>query len=109
MGELDPPRAADFEFELLTGADRALTVRMRGELDLNRVDELDAAVAPLIEQGVDQLVLDAAALRFADSSAIALWVKWAAAVARLELHEPSALLRRVIQSMGLAELLYLEP
>lgn len=42
------------------------------------------------------------AVRFADSSAIAQWVRWSMAVGEFELREPSPLARRVIDAMGLA-------
>ena len=40
-------------------------------------------------------------LRFADSSALALWVRWAGSVGSIELRHCSPLLRRVIETMGL--------
>jgi anti-sigma B factor antagonist len=106
MDELEPDAGCEFAFELASGRDGILTVRVSGELDLSRVDELDAAVDPVLVGGVDRLVIDATELRFADSSAIALWVKWASAVPRVELRDPSPLLTRIVQSMGLGELLH---
>ena len=50
-----------------------------------------------------RLVVDVSELRFADSSAIALWVRWAARVPEFELRDPSPLLQRVVTAMGLAE------
>jgi anti-anti-sigma factor len=85
------------------------TVTLRGELDVANVDSLEEAVAPVIERGVKRLVLDVSELRFADSSSIAVWVRWSIAVDRVELREPSALLRKVITSMGLSERLKLAP
>jgi anti-anti-sigma factor len=82
-------------------------VIVRGELDIATVQELDAAVAPIIEGEPARLVVDVSGLRFADSSAIAMWVRWAAIVGEIELRDPSPLLRRVIGSMGLAERLRL--
>jgi anti-anti-sigma factor len=78
------------------------TVTIRGELDVANVDALDAAVAPVIDGGAKRLVVDVRELRFADSSAIALWLRWAAEVDHFELRDPPALLRKVIASMGLA-------
>jgi hypothetical protein len=51
------------------------------------------------------LIVDAGALRFADSTAIALWVSWSHRVPRLEIHKPSPMIRRIIESMGLAQIL----
>jgi anti-anti-sigma factor len=77
-------------------------VTLRGELDIASVDRLDAAVAPVMARRPDRLVIDVSGLRFADSSAIALWVRWASMVDEIELRDPPPLLRRVVASMGLA-------
>lgn len=77
-------------------------VTVRGELDIASVDELDRAVAPIMARRPNRLVVDVSGLRFADSSAIALWVRWASMVGEIELRDPSPLLRRVVASMGLA-------
>jgi anti-sigma B factor antagonist len=98
-------RDADFHIEADDSG--TATVTLRGELDVANVGSLDAAVASVIERGVRRLVLDLYELRFADSSSIALWVRWAAEVDHLELQRPSPLLRKVITSMGLSERLKL--
>jgi anti-anti-sigma factor len=90
-------------FDVATGEDGTPTVTVSGELDIANIQRLDAAVAPIIERKPRLLVIDVAGLRFADSSAIALWVRWAANVEQLELRDPSPLLRRVISSMGLGQ------
>ena len=76
---------------------------------MSNEDELAAAVDPVIADSPARLVLDVSGLRFADSAAIALWVRWANDVGELELRHPSALLRRVIETMGLAERLHPRP
>ncbi|MBV8989485.1 MAG: STAS domain-containing protein [Solirubrobacterales bacterium] len=78
------------------GATAVLTIA--GELDISNIDQLAAAVEPVIEA---RRVVNAGGLRFADSSAIALWVRWAADV-EVELRDPPAILRQVITRMGLA-------
>ena len=50
---------------------------------------------------VEVLVVEVGDVSFADSSAIAMWVRWAGAVPQFELRDPSPLLRRVIRTMGL--------
>jgi anti-anti-sigma factor len=86
-----------------------LTVTLAGELDITNVDPLASAVAPALERNPRRMVVDVGKLRFADSSAIALWVQWASAVPQLELRDVSPLLRRVVESMGLAETLNVTP
>jgi anti-anti-sigma factor len=87
----------------------ALTVTLAGELDITNVDALAAAVAPALDRHPPRLVVDVRELRFADSSAIALWVRWASAVGEIEFRDVSPLLRRVVESMGLAEILHVTP
>ena len=96
-------------FEVATDDNGSALVRLSGELDMATAQELENAVAPIIDGGPDRLIVDARDLGFADSSAIALWVRWANAVPHLEIREPSKLLRAVIHRMGLAERLHLAP
>jgi anti-anti-sigma factor len=96
-------------FELQREGDGAAIVRIAGELDMNNVDELAAAVDPIVSRRPERLVVDISGLRFADSSAIALWVRWANLVRQVEIRDPSPLLRRVITRMGLAQRLRMSP
>jgi anti-anti-sigma factor len=100
---------ASMTFELLPAEGSARIVKLDGELDITTIDDLDEAVKPIIAADPDRLVVDVSGLRFADSSAIALWVKWSTAVRTLEIRDPSPLLRRVIDSMGLAQTLGMKP
>ena len=84
-------------------------VTLGGELDITAVDELAGKVAGLLERHPVRLIVDVAGVRFADSSAIALWVRWATEADEFELRDPSPLLRRVIEAMGLAGKLALAP
>ena len=94
-------------FEVAKPDARTALVTVTGELDLGNVDRLSAAVDQMVTDGLDRLVLEISGLRFADSSAIALWVRWSTKVDQLELRDPSPLLRRVVTTMGLAQRLRL--
>ena len=100
---------ADMSFDVVQGGDRSLKVTVSGELDITNIDALASAVAPAVEREPERLVIEVGDLRFADSSAIALWVKWATAVPDVELRHVSPLLRRVVDSMGLSETLKVSP
>jgi anti-anti-sigma factor len=89
--------------EVLPGEDSTVTVRIGGELDIGNVDQLEAQVAHAMARAPRRLIVDIGALRFADSSAIALWVRWAGRVEQFELSEPSPLVRKVIEAMGLVQ------
>jgi len=95
-------------FDVVEG-DGTVTVTVCGELDITNVEALGSAVAPAIEHEPSRLVLNARELRFADSSAIALWVQWATEVPEIELRDASPLLRRVVETMGLTETLGVKP
>jgi anti-anti-sigma factor len=96
---IDPP------VRFSAGVDDAgtATVTIDGELDLSNVGALEHEVAPVLAARPKRLIVDVSGLRFADSSAIALWVRWAGTVSQFELRDPSPLLRRVITAMGLAQ------
>jgi anti-anti-sigma factor len=87
-------------FEIV-GGHEPVTVAISGELDISNVERLEVAMAPILDQRPRRLIVDVRGLRFADSSAIALWVQWASAVGEIELRGASPLLHRVIASMGL--------
>jgi anti-anti-sigma factor len=102
-------RTAEMNFDVVDVDDRTVKVTLSGELDITNVEKLAAAVAPALERGPDCLIVDVGDLRFADSSAIALWVQWATAVPDIELLDVPPLLRRVVQSMGLSGTLKVAP
>jgi anti-anti-sigma factor len=104
MAGLDANSTADASFDLDSDGD-GLTVRISGELDITNVDALESAVGAALERHPRRLIIELSGLRFADSSAIALWVRWSTTVHEIELREVSPILRRVIDSMGLADTL----
>jgi anti-sigma B factor antagonist len=109
MAGLDANNAAELDFDLAQADGDGLRVRISGELDITNVDALESAVGSALERHPGRLILDLSGLRFADSSAIALWVRWSTAVHEIELRDVSPILRRVIDAMGLAETLNVKP
>ncbi len=111
MAGLDANSTAEMKFDLAEadGDGGGLTVTISGELDITNVDALEAAVGSALEHHPGRLVIELSGLRFADSSAIALWVRWSTAVHEIELRDVSPILRRVIGSMGLAGTLNVRP
>jgi anti-sigma B factor antagonist len=90
-------------FEIVADGSGPATVTVTGELDIANIERLEQAVAAALDKRPSRLVVDVGGLRFADSSAIALWVRWSLTAPAFELHGASPLLRRVIIAMGLAE------
>ena len=100
---------ADMKFDVVEGDDRTVTVTVSGELDITNIDTLAAAVTPALGREPERLIIEVSDLRFADSSAIALWVRWATTVPHIELRDAPPLLRRVVDSMGLSDTLKVAP
>jgi anti-anti-sigma factor len=109
MAGLGVGSTSDMTFDVLEGEAGSVTVTVRGELDITNVERLASAVAPVLERKPARLVVDVGEVAFADSSAIAVWVQWATSGPETELRNAPALLRRVIESMGLTETLVLTP
>jgi anti-anti-sigma factor len=109
MADLDANNGTGMTFDVVEGDDRTLIVSVSGELDITNVETLGSAVAPALKRDPARLIVDLRDLHFADSSAIALWVQWARAVPEIELRDVSPLLRRVVESMGLTEMLHVTP
>jgi anti-anti-sigma factor len=103
MDELDPRGDSPVSFQVASDPTGAVVVTLTGELDMSAIDELEARVTPALADRPTRLIVDVGQLKFADSSAIALWVRWSSAVSEFELRNPSPLLRRVITAMGLAQ------
>jgi anti-anti-sigma factor len=97
------------DFDVMRGDRGSIIVRVSGDLDLSNVEDVEGAVEPMLSQPPKRLVVDVAGLRFADSSALALWVRWANRVDQVEIRDPSDTVRRLIERMGLAERLRLVP
>ena len=103
MGELSAHGGASLTYELGTDSEGSPLLTLAGELDMTNAEALEEVVAPVLAEGPSKLVLDVSGLLFGDSSAIALFVKWANLVGQVELRDPPELLSRVIARMGLSE------
>ena len=104
MAELNT-NGAPMTFELVSADEGSAVVKVAGELDITTIGDLEEAVQPILDREPERLVIDVSS----DSSAIALWVKWSTIVRAVEIHDPQPLLRRVIDSMGLAQTLQVTP
>lgn len=109
MDELNTTGGDRLTLEISREDDRSLLVRVAGELDLVSVDELEAALQPAVDGDTQRVVFDTRDLSFADSSAIALFVRLANEVSEIELRRPPQLLREVIERMGLSDRLHVVP
>jgi anti-anti-sigma factor len=80
-------------------------VHISGELDLSSIKAHETEIAAVLARRPTRLIVDVSGLRFGDSSAIAVWVRWAAAAQEFELRGASSLLRQVLTRMNLADTL----
>lgn len=108
MGHVEAETNPSMTFAIAEQDPETTVVTISGELDISNVDQLQAALTPVIDKRVGRLILDVGGLAFADSSAIAVWVRWATVVGELRLRGVSPLLRTVIVTMGLSGRLRLE-
>lgn len=109
MDELSANGDSRLSFELSQDDDGSPLLTLQGELDMVTADELEAELQPLIDRGIERIVIDASGLQFADSSAIALLLRLANAAGSVEIRHPPRLLRDVISRMGLADRLQVVP
>ena len=76
-----------------------------GELDLSNVQDVRATVETALTSGTKQVAFEMSGLEFMDSSGIALLVFVARKVGDVELRQPTAIVRRLIELTGLAGML----
>jgi anti-anti-sigma factor len=76
-------------------------VLLAGELDLAGVDSVRAVILPHLTPPPDRVIVDAERLSFMDSSGIALLVEISNRVGRVEVVNPSPIVRRVLEATGL--------
>ena len=100
---------AQYSFESAIGTDGSATLRIRGEVDLANVTSLRTAVEELLTQNPSRLIFELAELSFVDSSGLALLVEAAERSDDVEVRNPSALVRRIIEGTGLTQVLRMTP
>jgi anti-anti-sigma factor len=84
-------------------------IALVGELDIATIDPVRNDVETAISLGVTAIVFDLSEVTFLDSSALAVFAYAARQVERVQVSNPSAMARRVIEQTGLVELLHVEP
>jgi anti-anti-sigma factor len=87
----------------------ARIVRISGELDLSSVPGVEADIEPVLATAPERLVFDLSGVAFMDSSGIAMLLRAAKRVARIEVRDPSPAVQLIIEATGLAEVLHVDP
>lgn len=83
----------------------ATVVRLVGELDISSVESVRPVVDSAVAGSPEHLIFDLTRLKFMDSTGIALMLFAASAVKKVEVRNPTPIIRQVIERTGLAETL----
>jgi anti-anti-sigma factor len=83
--------------------------KLAGELDISSVNAIRAMIVASIANSTARVVIDLSDLRFIDSSGLSLLLGVADQVAEVELRDPSAAIRKVIDITGLSSEFVITP
>jgi len=108
MEELDESHGTVGAAQVTFDEQGAPVIELRGEIDMSNVDSLRTAIEPAVARTPERVVFDLGTLEFMDSSGIALLLQIASKAQSVELRNPSALVRRMIEATGLADVLHME-
>jgi anti-anti-sigma factor len=106
--KLTPPEGPAASAQLSHDGDCPV-VWLRGELDLSSVEDVRPVIDQVAEDQPARVVIDVGGLAFMDSSGLALLLTLAGRVGRVELRNPTAIVRRVIELTGLGGTLVIDP
>jgi anti-anti-sigma factor len=85
-----------------------LVISISGEVDMSNVQAVEAKLRGVLVDAPHRVVFDLSALTFIDSSGIAVLLRAAEKIERLEVRNPSSTVQRIIQATGLTNVLRLE-
>jgi anti-sigma B factor antagonist len=86
----------------------AQVVVLAGELDSSNAAFLKERVASIPPQPSQRLIFDLTGLRFMDSAGIAVLIGAAVRASSVSLHNPSPIIRRVLEATGLSSVFSIE-
>jgi anti-sigma B factor antagonist len=104
--EPDPPTV---RIDMHLDPTGAQVVVLSGELDSSNAALLKERVASIPSQPARRLIFDLTGLRFMDSAGIAVLIDAAAKASSVSLHNPSPIVRRVLEITGLSNVFSIEP
>ena len=87
----------------------AVVVRIGGEVDMSNADVLRETIDPIVASDVEHLIFDLGELQFIDSSGLTVLLAAAQKIPQVQLRNPSAIVRRIVEVTGLGEVLPTEP
>jgi anti-anti-sigma factor len=83
-------------------------VHIEGELDIASVPKVETQIAPIVAAAPERFVFELSKVSFMDSSGIAMLLRVAERVPRIEVREPSASVQLDIAATGLSEFLQVD-
>jgi len=92
-----------------TQEDGVPVISVAGELDLTNATELRSAIEAVLSGHDQRIVFEVRQLTYMDSSGIALFAYAAGQDREVELRDPTAIVRRLIEMTGLNEVLHIAP
>ena len=104
MAELNPGNQAPITVTTRTEGGTPV-VSLSGELDLSNTGHVRSYLDDALAGGSERRVFDLSGLEFMDSSGIALLAAAAQRVREVEIREPPATVRRLLELTGLTEIL----
>jgi anti-sigma B factor antagonist len=108
MAELDPADEAYCAAEV-SREDGTAVIRLSGELDMVSVENVRSVIEGALAGRDDLLVFEVSGLEFMDSSGIALLISMTRKAAAVEVRNPTAIVRRIIELTGLTDILRMVP
>jgi anti-sigma B factor antagonist len=108
MAELDPADETYCAAEV-SREDGTAVIRLSGELDMVSVETVRSVIEGSLAGPADRLVFEVSALDFMDSSGIALLISMTRRAEAVEVRNPTAIVRRIIELTGLTDILIMVP
>ena len=107
MAELDPDEA--YCAAEVSRENGTAVIRLSGELDMVSVENVRSIIEGALGSDGDRLVFEVSGLDFMDSSGIALLISMTRKVNAVEVRNPTAIVRRIIELTGLTDILLMVP
>jgi anti-sigma B factor antagonist len=85
------------------------TLKLIGELDIGSVAPIRKAIDAAVANRPARVVLDLSELRFMDSSGLSLLLAAASRIGEVELRQPSAMIRKIIEVTGVSSVFVMTP
>ncbi len=108
MAELDDELATTVGMDTQLDPTGAQIVILSGELDSSNAASLQERMTAITAQHPQRLIFDLADLRFMDSAGIAVLISTAAQLSSVSVRNPSPIIRRVLETTGLSNVLVIE-